>query len=165
MKWCGFLSNNYFSGKHMLLFIVPVLILLIGLVYTILLFLWQWLLLLPRWRILSVKGSKTSNSCTKLSHTLHFQAWYQNKRHDYHYYYNLCAQAYRLRLMQTAQHCSNSWAGGSLLIKAHYKRSTLAYYSKNSAYYSCFLCLLFPKLCWHIRRRPSFLQDWVNKSW
>ena len=49
--WLPDATVKYLSGKHIPLFIVAVLILLIGLVYTALLFSWQWLLHLPRWRI------------------------------------------------------------------------------------------------------------------
>ena len=49
--WLPDATVRYFSGKHIPLFIAAVFILLVGLVYTALLFLWQWLLYLPRWRI------------------------------------------------------------------------------------------------------------------
>ena len=52
MLWLPDATVKYLSGKHIPLFIAAVLILLIGLVYTVLLFSWQWLLQLPRWRIL-----------------------------------------------------------------------------------------------------------------
>ena len=42
---------KYLSGKHVPLFIAAILILLVGLLYTFLLFSWQWLLYLPEWRI------------------------------------------------------------------------------------------------------------------
>ena len=51
MLWLPDATVKYLSGKHIPLFIVTVLILLVGLVYTALLFSWQWLLYLPRWRI------------------------------------------------------------------------------------------------------------------
>ena len=51
MLWLPDGTVNYLSGKHIPLFIAAVLILLVGLVYTALLFSWQWLLYLPRWRI------------------------------------------------------------------------------------------------------------------
>ena len=51
MLWLPDATVKYFSGKHIPLFIAAVLILLVGLVYTALLFSWQWLLYLPRWRI------------------------------------------------------------------------------------------------------------------
>ena len=50
--WLPDATVQYFSIKHSLLFVVSVLILLIGLVYTILLFSWQWLLRSPRWGVL-----------------------------------------------------------------------------------------------------------------
>ena len=51
MLWLPDASVRYLSRKHIPLFIAAVLILLVGLVYTVLLFSWQWLLYLPRWNI------------------------------------------------------------------------------------------------------------------
>ena len=53
MQWLPDATVKYLSGKNILLFIAAVLILLVGLVYTALLFSWQWLLYLPRWKIFS----------------------------------------------------------------------------------------------------------------
>ena len=49
--WLPDATVKFLSGKHIPLSIVAVLILLVGLVYTALLFSWQWLLYLPKWRI------------------------------------------------------------------------------------------------------------------
>ena len=49
--WIPDATVKYLSGKHVPLFIAAVLVLLVGLVYTALLFSWQWLLCLPRWRV------------------------------------------------------------------------------------------------------------------
>ena len=49
--WLPDATVKYLSGNHIPLFIVAVLLLLVGLVYAVLLFSWQWLLYLPRWRI------------------------------------------------------------------------------------------------------------------
>ena len=51
MLWLPDATVKYFSGKHIPLFITAVLILLVGLIYTALLFFWQWLLYLPKWKI------------------------------------------------------------------------------------------------------------------
>ena len=51
MLWLPDATVKYLSGKHIPLFIAAVLILLVGLVYTALLFSWQCLLYLPRWRV------------------------------------------------------------------------------------------------------------------
>ena len=51
LVWLPDATVNYLSGKHVILVLVAVLILLVGLVYTALLFSWQWLLHLPKWRI------------------------------------------------------------------------------------------------------------------
>ena len=50
--WLPDASVKYFAGKHIILFIVAVVILLVGLVYTAVLFSWQWLLKLPSWWVL-----------------------------------------------------------------------------------------------------------------
>ena len=49
--WLPDATVEYLSGKHIPLFITAVFILLLCLVYTALLFSWQWLLHLPKWRI------------------------------------------------------------------------------------------------------------------
>ena len=51
MLWFPDATVKYLLGKHIPLFIAAVLILLVGLVYTALLFSWQCLLQLPNWRI------------------------------------------------------------------------------------------------------------------
>ena len=42
---------KYFRGKHAALVIVALLIILVGVPYTILLFLWQWIVRAPRWKV------------------------------------------------------------------------------------------------------------------
>ena len=49
--WLPDATVEYLSGKHIPLFITAVFILLLCLVYTALLFSWQWLLHLPKWRV------------------------------------------------------------------------------------------------------------------
>ena len=49
--WLPDATVEYLDGKHIALFLVAILILVIGLVYTILIFSWQWLLRLPNWKI------------------------------------------------------------------------------------------------------------------
>ena len=49
--WLPDATIGYLYGKHIALFLVAVLILVIGLVYTVLVFSWQWLLRLPDWKI------------------------------------------------------------------------------------------------------------------
>jgi hypothetical protein len=51
MLWLPDATVRYLSGKHIPLFIVAIFIVIISVVYTALLFSWQWLLYLPRWRI------------------------------------------------------------------------------------------------------------------
>ena len=49
--WLPDASVKYLTSKHALIFIIAVVILLVGLLYTALLFSWQWLLYFPKWRI------------------------------------------------------------------------------------------------------------------
>ena len=51
LLWLPDATVKYLSRKHIPLFTVAVSIITIGLVYTILLFFWQWLINLPKWRI------------------------------------------------------------------------------------------------------------------
>ena len=51
--WLPDATVSYLQGKHIVLFITALLLLLIGLLYTILLFSWQWLLRLSSWKMFS----------------------------------------------------------------------------------------------------------------
>ena len=51
MVWLPDGNVKYFQGKHIPLFLVAMLITVIALPYTFLLFLWQWILRAPRWKI------------------------------------------------------------------------------------------------------------------
>ena len=51
--WLPDANVKYFSGKHIPLSITAVLFLLLGLLYTILIFSWQWFLFLPKWKVFS----------------------------------------------------------------------------------------------------------------
>ena len=51
MVWLPDGSIKYFRGKHIPLALVALLIIFIGLPFTILLFLWQWIARAPRWKI------------------------------------------------------------------------------------------------------------------
>lgn len=53
LVWLPDASVKFLDGKHIALFIMAVFLLLIGLIYTILLFSWQWLLRLPKWKAFS----------------------------------------------------------------------------------------------------------------
>ena len=52
--WLPDATVKYFYGKHVALFLAAVLILLVGLVYTALIFAWQWRFYLPKWRFIQV---------------------------------------------------------------------------------------------------------------
>lgn len=51
--WLPDATVTYLQGKHIVLFITALILLQLGLLYTLLLFSWQWLLCLPNWRIFS----------------------------------------------------------------------------------------------------------------
>ena len=52
IRWLPDANIRYLKGKHMPLFLVAVIIIAIGLVYTALLLTWQWLLLAPNYKLL-----------------------------------------------------------------------------------------------------------------
>ena len=58
--WLPDATVEYFAGKHAALFFIAILILLLGSVYTFLLFLWQWFLLCPRNRVKWIINQKFS---------------------------------------------------------------------------------------------------------
>ena len=51
LVWLPDASVRYLTGKHIPLFIAAIVILIVGLVYTTLLFSWQWLTCLPNWTV------------------------------------------------------------------------------------------------------------------
>ena len=59
---------KYLQGKHIPLAIVALLIILIGLPYTILLFLWQWIVRAPKWKILNWTRHSKLNAFTVTYH-------------------------------------------------------------------------------------------------
>ena len=69
LLWLPDATVKYLSGKHIPLFIAAVLILLVGLVYTALLFLWQCLLYLPKWRIFRWLRNPKIQTFVEIYHT------------------------------------------------------------------------------------------------
>ena len=59
---------KYFQGKHIALVIVALLIILIGVPYTILLFLWQWLVHASRWRLFKWTNNTKLNVFISVHH-------------------------------------------------------------------------------------------------
>ena len=59
--WLPDATIEYFTSKHAVLFFTAILILLAGLVYTLLLFSWQWLLYCPRKRVKLIRNQKLSS--------------------------------------------------------------------------------------------------------
>ena len=62
---------KYFEGKHIPLVLVALLIILIGLSYTILLFLWQWIVRAPRWKIFKWTRNTKLNTFITTYHVPH----------------------------------------------------------------------------------------------
>ena len=60
LLWLPDATVGYLSGKHAILFVTAILVLLIGLVYTFLLFSWQWILCCPRKRVKWIRSQKLS---------------------------------------------------------------------------------------------------------
>ena len=59
LVWLPDATVKYLSGKHIALFTIAVFILIFGLIYSVLLFSWQWLLRSPRWMLFKwVRNSK-----------------------------------------------------------------------------------------------------------
>ena len=61
----------YFKGKHIPLALVALLIIIIGLPYTILLFLWQWIVRAPRWMIFKWTRNTKLNAFIASHHVPH----------------------------------------------------------------------------------------------
>ena len=59
---------RYFQGKHIALVIVALLIILIGVPYTILLFLWQWLVCAPKWKVFKWTRNTKLNAFISVHH-------------------------------------------------------------------------------------------------
>ena len=58
----------YFQGKHVALVLVALLIILVGVPYTILLFLWQWLVRAPEWKVFKWTRSTKLNAFISVHH-------------------------------------------------------------------------------------------------
>ena len=58
----------YFQGKHVALVLVALLIILVGVPYTILLFLWQWLVRAPEWKIYKWTRNTKLNAFISVHH-------------------------------------------------------------------------------------------------
>ena len=61
----------YFQGKHIPLALVALLIIIIGLPYTILLFLWQWIVHAPRWKVFKWTRNTKLNTFIVSHHVPH----------------------------------------------------------------------------------------------
>ena len=58
----------YFQGKHVALVLVALLIILVGVPYTILLFLWQWLVRAPEWKVFKWTRNTKLNAFISVHH-------------------------------------------------------------------------------------------------
>ena len=72
---------KYFQGKHIALVLMALLIILIGVPYTILLFFWQWLVHAPKWKVFKWTRNTKLNAFVSVHHVP-----YNSK---YHYWTNL----------------------------------------------------------------------------
>ena len=59
---------KYFQGKHIALVFMALLIILIGVPYTILLFLWQWLVCAPKWKVFKWTRNTRLNAFISVHH-------------------------------------------------------------------------------------------------
>ena len=59
---------KYFQGKHIALVLMALLIILIGVPYTILLFLWQWLVRVPEWKVFKWTRNTKLNAFVSVHH-------------------------------------------------------------------------------------------------
>ena len=62
---------KYFQGKHILLVLVAVLVILIGIPYTVLLFLWQWIVRASKWKIFKWTRNTKLNAFIAIYHVPH----------------------------------------------------------------------------------------------
>ena len=69
MVWLPDATIRYLPEKHILLFLAALLILLVGVIYNVLLFSWQWLLCLPRWRIFRWTSDQKLQTFIETYHT------------------------------------------------------------------------------------------------
>ena len=58
----------YFQGKHVALVLIALLIILVGVPYTILLFLWQWLVRAPKWKVFKWTRNTKLNAYISVHH-------------------------------------------------------------------------------------------------
>ena len=58
----------YFQGKHVALALIALLIILVGIPYTILLFLWQWLVCTPKWKVFKWTRNAKLNAFISVHH-------------------------------------------------------------------------------------------------
>ena len=69
---------KYFRGKHIPLALIALLIILVGLPYTILLFLWQWIVRAPRWKVFRWTRNTKLNAYISSHHIPHnskYRCW------------------------------------------------------------------------------------------
>ena len=59
---------QFFQGKHIALVLISLLLILIGIPYTILLFLWQWLVRAPKWKVFKWTRNTKLNAFVSVHH-------------------------------------------------------------------------------------------------
>ena len=75
--WLPDANVKYFQGKHTALCIAAILIILLGVPYTLLLFLWQWLVRVPKWKVFKWTRNTKLNAFIATYHAPY------NSRHRY----------------------------------------------------------------------------------
>ena len=75
--WLPDANIIFFSAKHTIMFIAAIIVLALVLIYTLLLFSWQWLIRLPNWKIFAVIRNTKLHSFIEMYHIPH------NAKHRY----------------------------------------------------------------------------------
>ena len=66
--WLSDGNVPYFRGKHVALILIALLVILVGVPYTILLFLWQWLVYAPEWKVFKWTRNTKLNAFISVHH-------------------------------------------------------------------------------------------------
>ena len=66
--WLPDANIGYLEPKHTIMFIVAILVLIAVLLYTLVLFFWQWLLKLPNWKVFAIVRNNKLNSFIETYH-------------------------------------------------------------------------------------------------
>ena len=76
MVWLSDANVRYFLGKHAALVFVALVIILVGVPYTILLLLWQWIVRAPRWKVFNWTRNTKLNAFIAVYHIPYNSKYY-----------------------------------------------------------------------------------------